>query len=159
MCIVIDTNVFGSVFDPNNAQHLEYHPVNKWVTEREGFMVLGGTRYIEELRQAKWYLGVLTELSRKGRVKRVRDDIVDRDYVVVEELLKGSRCDDCHLIAVIRVSGCRLICSNDRRADQYLKNPKLYPKAKGLKPPSIYRYKKHSSLLCRKNIVSIRNLA
>lgn len=156
MCIVIDTNVFGCVFNPSDSQHTEFLPVEKWVTQRDGFLVIGGTRYIDELRQSRAYLGVLTELSRKGRVKRVRDDIIDNECIILEALLKGSRCDDCHLIAIIRSSGCRLICSNDRRADEFLKNPKLYPK--GQRPPSIYRYKSHSPLLCRRNIVNIRNL-
>ena len=83
---------------------------------------------MDELRQAKAYYGVMAELSRKGRVKKVRDDIVDREYTLVEALLQRSKCDDCHLIAIIRVSGCRLICSNDHRADEYLKNPRCYAK-------------------------------
>lgn len=156
MCIVIDINVFGCVFNPKDSQHAEYLPVKKWVTEGEGFLVIGGTRYLTELQNARKYFGVMVELSRKGRVKKVRCDLVDKDHSEVETLLRGSKCDDCHLIAIIRVSRCRVICSNDRRADEYLKNPKCYPK--GQKPPSIYRYKAHQPLLCRKNIVHIQHI-
>ncbi len=155
MCIVIDINVFGSVFGSTNSNHDDYAPVQAWVTEREGFVVMGGSQYLSELKKSKQYYGVLIELSKKGRVIIVSTEVVDQQQVQVEKLLATSDCDDCHLIAIIRASGCRLICSNDRRADKHLKNPDCYPGRQ--KPPSIYRSKHHKHLLRQENIVRIRN--
>lgn len=156
MCIVVDTCTFGRVFDPNNSEHDEFKPVNEWV-QHEGFLVLGGTHYLDELRKSHKYHGVLVELSKKGRVKRVSDVLVDEHFKMVQELLNGSACNDCHLIAIIRVSGCRLVCSFDKKADTYIKDRRYY--LKGQKPPLIYRGKANKGLLCRRNIVSIRNVA
>lgn len=158
MCIIIDVNVFGAVFDKDNAQHADFSPVKIWVTKKKGFLVFGGAKYIDELERATRYHKILVELKKMGRVKQIKRDVVDADNALVDEMLAGTDCDDSHLIALVRVSGCRLICSNDISADRYLKKRKLYPKEKGLKPPSIYRSKKHKKLLCQKNIVILKNV-
>lgn len=156
MCIVIDMNVLPSILNAKAVDHYKYIDVYKWVFEGKGFIVFGGTHYIRELRALGSYLGIISELQRKGRTRRVIDELVDKEEVRVAKLLKGSGCDDCHLIAIIRTSGCRLICSNDKRADKYLKSRKCY--LKGQRPPHIYRDKNHKHLLCDKNICAIKNL-
>lgn len=156
MCIVIDMNVLPIILNAKHNDHNKYIDVHKWVTRGKGFIVFGGTHYINELRALGSYLGIISELQRKGRTRRLIDELVDKEELRVARLLKGSGCDDCHLIAIIRTSGCRLICSNDKRADKYLKNPKYYLKRQ--KPPHIYRDKTHKHLLCDKNICDIKNL-
>lgn len=155
VCIVIDTDVLGCVFDPANTRHSNYIPVTDWITKGEGFLVLGGTEYLRQLRDAPRYYKVMVELKKMGRVMRIRDVLVDEQCKQVWLLLgSNTRCDDAHLIAIIRASGCRLICSNDKRADTYLKNKRYYLRRQ--KPPSIYRNSDHRHLLCRRNIVNIR---
>jgi len=159
MCIVIDANVFGSVFSSKACDHAEYKPVKDWVTEGKGFIVYGGTKYNNELRRATQYLGIFVELRKKGRVKKIADDLVDQDQAVVEASVRGTEggtdFDDGHIVAIFRVSGCRLLCSNDARLDRYIKNRSLYLRKQ--RPPSIYRGKKHRRLLCDKNIVNLRH--
>jgi len=153
MCIVIDANVFGSVFCDKACDHAEYKPVKDWVTEGKGFIVYGGTKYNNELRRATQYLGIFVELRKKGRVKKITDDLVDQHQAEVEAVVRSGDFDDGHLVAIFRVSGCRLLCSNDARLDTYIKNRLLYLRKQ--RPPSIYRGKKHRRLLCDKNIVPL----
>ncbi len=155
MCLVIDTNVWCSVFRTDSISHAEYSPVLKWITTGPGFIVYGGTKYATELRKAPRYAAIFLELKKKGRVKLVDGSKVDADATRVEQAANTARCNDAHLIAIFCVSGCRLLCSNDQESDEFIKDKAYY--TDGQKPPSIYRSVQHSHLLCRRNIVRIRN--
>jgi hypothetical protein len=156
MCLVVDANVFSAVFNADASGHAEFAPVLAWVTTGPGFLVYGGTKYNSELSKAKHYLGIFIELRKKGRAKEVKRSLVDAHERVVKKIVNSSKCDDFHIIAIFRVSGCRLFCSNDQRADCYIKNPKLYLKRQ--KPPLIYRARAHKRLLNANNIVEIKNV-
>lgn len=156
MCIVIDINVFPIVFDSRHKEHSKFIDLFRWITTGRGFIVFGGTHYLKELKGIRSYLRFITELDRSGRTRRLIDELVDKEEKLVQKIINSNDCDDCHLIAIVRVSGCRLICSNDRRADKYLKNGKYYPKQQ--KAPHIYRDNSHKRLLCNKNICDIKNV-
>jgi hypothetical protein len=156
MCMVIDANVFNPVFRPDACNHAEFAPVLDWILNGSGFIVYGGTKYNEELNNARRYLGIFIELRKKGRAKEINRVLVDKHENIVRGLVNSDKCDDFHIIAIFRVSGCLLFCSNDARADCYIKDKRLYEK--GQKPPSIYRKRTHRKLLNPTNIVVIRNL-
>lgn len=156
MCLVVDANVFSSVFRPSSCNHAEFAPVLSWITAGPGFLVYGGTTYNNELKKAKFYLGVFLELKKKGKAKEVNRALVDKHEKIVKGLASHTKCDDFHIIAIFRVSGCVLFCSNDARADCYIQDRKLYEK--GQHPPSIYRNGTHRKLLNRHKIVQIRNV-
>lgn len=156
MCIVIDTNVLSCVFSLDSCYHKEYQSVYMWIINGEGFIVCGGTTYWNEIKKARKYLGVLAELKKKGKLKDIKQEVVDNQQTMVKGILP-SDCDDSHLIAIFRASGCRLLCSNDHRVDIYIKNKKYYLKKQRL--PKIYRNKKHAHLLCKKNIVTLQNVS
>lgn len=153
MCLVLDINVL-LVFQTDSAAHTEFAPVMNWVTRGAGFLVYGGTRYKQELARAAKYVPYFVELRRANRLREVNSGLVDSHQKTVESLAPAA-CDDPHIIAIFRVSGCRVFCSNDKRADEHTKNEQLY--LPGQKPPSIYRGRKHRRLLCKKNIVAIQN--
>lgn len=155
MCIVIDANVWCCVFRPDGSHHADYSAVLQWITLGQGFIVYGGSKYRQELRRAPRYLPIFLELRKQGRAKEINQAVVDTHEVEVKRVVDTPQCDDTHLIAIFRASGCRLLCSNDQRADVYIKNPRYYlPRQK---PPSIYRSAQHRPLLCQRNIVRIRN--
>lgn len=156
MCILIDINVLCCVFSSTPAQHPDFLPVKKWVTSGPGTIVYGGSHYRGELRKTFKYFGIMTELNRQGRISRIHDGQVDAAQQIVEDMIDDPRCDDPHLIAIIRVSGCRLICSNDRRADRYLKDHRLYNNRNSV--PKIFRNSSHRHLLNRRNIVALRSV-
>ena len=155
MCIVIDTNVWPCVFRSDSARHTDYKPVLNWITKGPGFVVYGGSKYQRELRNAPRYQAVFLELRKKGRAKIINHTLVDEHQDDVERVVNTPTCDDAHLIAIFRVSGCRLLCSNDQRADVFIKDRCCYVHQQ--KPPSIYRNSNHRHLLCRRNVVKIKN--
>jgi predicted nucleic acid-binding protein len=155
MCLVIDANVFSSVFNGLSSDHAEYEPVLAWITQGRGFIVYSGSKYKKELAQAHRYLQLFIELRKQGKVVEVNAVLVDQHEVVVNQLAGTKKCNDAHIIAIFRVSGCRLLCSNDQLSDKYIKNPALYLKRQ--KPPLIYRSVQHVHLLRNEHIVRIRN--
>jgi hypothetical protein len=152
MCIVVDANVLSAVFRRDSAAHSEYGPVLDWVMKGPGFFVYGGTKYAGELQS---YLPVFAELARQRKARAVNHALVDKHEKQVALLIHDTKCDDPHLIAMFRVSGCRLLCSDDKRADRYIKDRHNYLKRQ--KPPSIYRKKSHCHLLNPRNVVQIKH--
>lgn len=158
MCIIIDANTFCSVFNTTSTKHYHFEPVYRWIIYGKGFLVYGGTTYKNELKNAATYLGLFVELKKSGKAVEVDEDLVDQEERTVYSIIKASSTfDDGHLVAIVRISGCRLICTEDKSSDKYIKKKSLY--RKGQKPPAIYRYRsrRHVRLLCNKNIVAIRN--
>jgi len=155
MCLVIDANVFGAVFKTDSCNHADFVDVLNWITAGPGFLVYGGSKYRQELINARQYLATFIELKKKGKAKEISQKLVDENEEIVKKLIGHNKCDDFHIIAIFRVSGCLLFCSNDARADCYIKNRKLYEK--GQRPPSIYRNSSHRRLLNRHKIVQVKN--
>lgn len=165
MCIIIDSNTFHCVFDPKNEYSSDFQPVRNWLKqEPKAKLVYGGTKYKQELSKLKKYFQYLVELRKMGRIAQIDDKLVDIEEGHIkkkinesEVLTKGKKkdFDDPHIIAILIVSGCRLFCSKDKRADKYLKMKTLYPKH--FIRPSIYRDKNHIHLLSKNNIIELKN--
>lgn len=147
MCIVIDTCALHLVFLKKDC---DFTPVNKWILKGKGKVVVGGSRYNNELKGARKYLPILAELSRLGKIVKVDDKSVDDCEIQIKKLESSASFNDPHIVALIRESGCKLLCSVDSSSDKYIRNTKFYSKGKR---PSIYRSKKHINLLSDSNIV------
>jgi len=157
MCVVIDANTFHCTFDPSSILFNEFSPVNQWIhKEPRARLVYGGTKYKREMVALQKYFPYLVELRRLNKIAEINDSIVDSTETKVEAKVRNPKFNDAHIIAIFIVSGCRIFCSNDQRADKYLKMQLLYPKKH--KRPKVYRGKKHIHLLCRKNLVELRNV-
>ena len=149
MCIIIDSCTIPDFFDSSNA---DYEPIRKWIYTKNGKMVVGGTKYSSELRKLSKYLRLIAELSRQGRVVTIDRDSVDNAQREIKIIEPKSDFNDPHIVALVEVSGCRIVCTLDNKSDKYLKDNRFYRKAK---KPSIYKNASHSHLLCDKNIVSV----
>lgn len=156
MCIVIDVNTIPLVLSRSPQKHSEFAPVHEWILSARGAkMVYGGRKYKAELSGLKRYLSYIAELRKSGKVTLVADSAVDGEAKRVRKLVDADDFDDSHLVGIIAASGCRLLCSTDKRADKFIKMKTLYPR--GVSPPSIYRSREHAHLLCRRNIVKLLN--
>jgi predicted nucleic acid-binding protein len=155
MCIIIDTSAFAPVFVTTSELHVEFEPVLKWITTGKGKVVYGGTKYKGELQRAKKYLRIFNNLKRSGRTVEIDDQKVDHEQQLLESTLAHRDFDDAHLVAIIRASGCKLMCCEDERAHEFIKDGTLYPNPQYASPPKIYRNSSHSSLLCDQNIANI----
>jgi predicted nucleic acid-binding protein len=153
MCIIIDTCCFASVFDAKTIDHEHYQPVLKWVTDGKGKIIYGGTKYKEELAKAGKYLQLIVELRKAGKVIELELEKVDLVQYDVKSKETDLDFDDPHLIAIVIVSRCKIVCTHDRRSHKFLKKKSLYPKS--TYRPLIYSNKTHQSLLCDKHILGV----
>jgi hypothetical protein len=84
-------------------------------------------------------------------VREVDEKRVDEKQAELEKLVNHKNFDDPHIIAIIIVSGCQIICSTDDRAYPFFKMKELYPK--NFTRPKIYSGLNNKDLLCDENIV------
>ena len=124
MCIILDINILSSVFSQAAMKHREFEPVLKWITEGHGRVVYGGTKYKKELGKTP-YLKIFSLLNIYNRAIPLNDEEVDKEQQYVESLENDPDFDDPHIIAMVRVSGCKLLCSNDTRSIRFIRDKKF----------------------------------
>ncbi|MCB4810592.1 hypothetical protein LG204_04595 [Methylovorus menthalis] len=147
MGIVIDTNVFHKVFDDRSEGHADFVDIKKWFDDRQGVMILGGSKYKKEITHTHKNLILIKFLRDAGMVITFDDGLVDQREKEVVDLTKGTDCDDQHIIALLDISKCTILCSEDIRSYPFIKNKKLYKTPKH--NVRIYRYSKHKNMLIR----------
>jgi hypothetical protein len=152
MCIVLDINCFPSVFKEDTENHQEFKPVKNWIIEGKGKIVYGGTKYFEELAKLPQYVRFINSLKRAGKVVTIDDKKVDNKQQELSRF-ENKDFDDPHIVAILIVSGCCLVCSSDRRAYPFFKNNEWYPKGRNI--PKIYSGSQNQDLLCDRNIAEL----
>ena len=155
MSIVVDINALAPVFNSSCVEHAEFAPVEDWIRNGDGLLVFGGTKYREELSSSGRYLNVVVELKRSRRAVEVQETLVDQAERHIRSLTENRAFNDHHIIAIIRVSGCRLLCTKNSQHDRFFKDRTLY--SRGQRPPKIYRSRSHRRLLCPANCVTPQN--
>lgn len=149
MCIVVDTNTFSKVFSTANKEHHKFKPVLEWILHGKGSVVYGGKSYIKEIGLQK--IKLLKYLNDVGKAVSLNSEKINIEEQKVSNLIPDSEdFDDPHIIAILRVSECKLICSDDKRLDPYIKDSRLFSSMK--KRPRIYRNRRNKSLLSDKYI-------
>jgi hypothetical protein len=151
MCLVIDACCLANVLNPADIFHPRFAPVFEWVFSGKGRMIYGGTKYKNELSRLSKYLGLVAELERKGKVVRVSDVEVDALAETLKADVGEAGFDDEHLIAIVIVSRCFIVATNDTRAKSYLKRRAFYS-CRGLRRPKIYSSERNKDLCCDKHI-------
>ena len=146
MCIVSDVNALPFVF---TNKVTDFTPVKDWLIKGPGKIVYGGTSYIYELTKMARYNRILKLLGDQNKTVVVEKTAVDhKQREIVLKL--DNKCNDPHLIAILAVSRCKLICSKDVQSYRFLKQSDLYPH--GYTHPKIYSKRQHANLLCDANI-------
>lgn len=153
MCIIIDTNALGDVFNKESLFHHEFEPVKNWILHGKGKIVYGGSKYKNELKSAGKYLKLLVEFSKMNKVVRINDEKVDERENEIKKNNRHCNFNDEHLIAIVIGSGCMLICTKDSSAVPFIKDSLYYPKS--CKRPKIYSGKRNKNLLTDCNIAPI----
>lgn len=151
MCIVVDTCALPSVFEARSKDHLHYRPVLSWVVAGRGKVVYGGTKYRRELRRASKYHSLLAELKREGKVVEILDSDVDSHEKLLSR--KEPKFNDAHIAAIVIVSRCKLVCTNDTKAVPYLTMTSLYPRP--VRRPKVYSYSERRTLLVDRHIAEV----
>jgi hypothetical protein len=156
MCALIDANCLSKVFDPTNSEHANYLPVWKWINEARGArMIYGGSTYLKGLGRLRRILGLVVELRRKNRVVVLSTADVDTIEHEIINTIGSSGHEDEHLVAIVIVSGCRVVVTGDDAAIQLLKRTELY-QGREAKVPRIYQRTEHEHLCCEDNVITVR---
>ena len=140
MCVIVDTNIAPLVLLVNGQN--DYEPIRNALKNGKARLVAGG-RLRRELGRSREILRKFLEYERSGKARLIPDSEVDREERNV--VAEGTcRSDDQHIIALARVSGARLLCSDDGnlQADFGDRNI-LEPKG------NVYKYRKHAHLIGR----------
>jgi hypothetical protein len=152
MCVIIDANTIGKVFDLRNADHKRFSPVAAWVTTGTGSVVYGGTKYLKELGGGR-YLDLFSQLAKAGRAVCINTKAVDDRARELKARVPDKEFDDEHLVALVGLSKCCLVCTDDVRALPYLKRKDLYPP--GVRVPFIFRSPADKKHCCDRFIVEV----
>ena len=153
MCLIIDTCCVPSVFNAQSKEHAEFIPVLHWVTIGKGRMIYGGTRFNAELARLPKYFPIIKQLSKQRRAIEIQSPTIDKLEKQLEAQVSNPDFDDAHLVALVTISKCRVVCTKDQRFHPYLQDFHLYPKKQ--KPPKIYSAASHVKLCCDKHLVAI----
>ena len=109
MCAIVDNNVRDQVFGNNRPSAGEFF--FNWLEERGGRLVIGG-ELLRELSGYSNFTDWLPGAIRSGRVSVIPDQTVDAE---AESLRAEGICrsNDEHVLALARLSGARLLFTND----------------------------------------------
>ena len=128
MCGILDTNCLPEVFGDNRPKVGE--KFYDWFTTGNGRLVVGGALYRELCTGSEKFRTSANQLQLAGRMRRIPDTEVDAKAACLDE--KGlCRSDDAHVIALAKISGARLLCSNDADLQQDFKNKSLLDEPRG----------------------------
>ena len=146
MCVIIDASCFGEVF--GFPCHSKYRPVIDWISlpRGDGRVVYGGGKFAREIERSAAAKRWFAEMFRAGRAIRIPESIVDEEEARIRET-ELCESDDEHIVALARLSGSRVVCTEDRALWDDLRNSNLVrPRAR------LYRSAEHARLLRHNNI-------
>lgn len=151
MCIIIDTNCLSDVFCTDSKSHKKFKPVLEWIIKGIGKMVIGGTKYKEELKKNRKISKFVQLLNTKAQKVIIIDDKkVDKWQKKIEKKITHPDFDDPHLPAMVIVGKCQLICTGDTRSVKHVTRADIYPK--GTVVPKYYTSGRNKNLLCQNYI-------
>lgn len=146
MCLIIDNNVRGKVLIHDDP---DYIPVKEALIDHKNVMVYGG-KLRREYFQSKKIRKILVTFDQAGIAKAIKDSLVDDETQRVIRL-NFCRSDDEHIVALARVSGARLLCSEDEDLHADFTNRVFINSPRG----KIYQNPGHIGVL-NKNCVNCR---
>ena len=142
--MIIDADVAAEVFAL--PVHEDYAPLWKWIHHKDGRIVYGGRNF--------------TELAKLNNVRRRLKTLWDAGLALAEDdrkvdkeekaVIRKSQCrsNDTHVIALARVSGARVLCTDDQALQTDFKDRDLVPAPKG----KIYKKASHAAVLGHNSI-------
>lgn len=149
MWIIVDNDISVDFFI--QKKETDYAPVYKWLNAGKGKIVYGGKNR-DELVQHADVASELIDLDQAGRAYYEKDS---RLLSLIESLLCSNsdyKCNDCHVLALARLSGCRILCSNDKALCGDFGKRALLGDSRG----RVYKNNSHRDLLYKKNNHSSR---
>ncbi|MCJ7720319.1 MAG: hypothetical protein MUO36_02505 [Candidatus Hadarchaeum sp.] len=155
MGIVIDADCFHALFNERNKLHSKFKPVRSLIEEGRLVMVYGGAMYLKQMEDAR-VTDAVANWWRIGRAKRVCHKSVDENErglinSIGYHRTKKGKFNDHHLIAIVIVSKCRLVCTKERDNNDHLTRRQHYPR--GCHVPFLFTNRTNPRLLSRKGVM------
>ena len=127
MCAIVDANVAYEVFGDNRTPAGAHFYA--WLMRRNGGMLVAGGKLLRELSDNSNFRAVFADRLRAGRAKRVPDDEIDSALDELPNELVES--DDHHVLALAKVSGARLLFTNDNALQDDFRNRRIIGGTRG----------------------------
>ena len=131
MCAIVDANVRDQVF--GNAQSEAGAFFLNWLLKPNGGTLALGGKLRQELSddgRNRDFLRVYGQLRLDGRVKDIPDEQVDSETATLQAR-RICRSNDAHVLALARVSGARLLYSNDQALQEDFNDPQIVNDPRG----------------------------
>ncbi len=131
MCAIVDANVRDQVFGA--AQSAAGKFFLDWLLKPKGGILALGGKLRSELSDGgrnENFMKVYGELRRDGRVKDVPDGEVEAETANLEAH-QICRSNDAHVLALAKVSGARLLFSNDLDLQKDFSSPQIINEPRG----------------------------
>ena len=129
MCAILDNNVRHEVFGDRDAQTPAGKYFLDWVESSSGRLVIGG-ELRRELSGYGRFLTWMRTATRRNVVRSIDDKQVDDET----RNLRGQgncRSDDEHVLALARISGARLLFTNDQDLQDDFRDPGIVGGTRG----------------------------
>ena len=153
MCVIVDMCCIPHVFDKRSKSHSDFSPLLAWIDGDSGRLLIGGTKYKKELRTMVKYFGVFLNYEKQHKLVRLDDAAVDLFAKIAKRGERSQRFNDEHIVAMVAVSGCKVVCTNDKEAMPFIRKKDLY-KQSPYGPPKIYNKSSHKHLCCKDHVVA-----
>lgn len=127
MCAIVDAQVSHEVFGDNRS--LAGAEFLDWIKE-SGRLVVGGKLFDELMKSGDGFREWAKQAQFAGKLIKLNNTEVNKmtERIETEEAIKSN---DPHVLAVARISGARLLFSNERDLHEDFKNTKLINNPKG----------------------------
>ena len=129
MCAIVDTNVYHEVFTTGSQSDAGKYFYD-WLMKRNGGTLVSGGGHLRELNRIADFKRVFAERLQAGRARRIPDEAVDSE---TDTLRSQGICDsnDEHVLALARVSGARLLFTNDDALQDDFRNRRIVDGTRG----------------------------
>ncbi len=139
MCLIVDANTGATLVNSD----VEAIPILEWLDKGAGSVAIGG-KLSTELSEHRRLWRKLAEYTRSGACKVYPTAKIEGQYSQINRQQMSS--NDIHILALARVSGCRLLFSRDNALSRDFKNKKIIPPRDG-QAGRIYRDSRDRALL------------
>ncbi len=120
MCAIIDASVVFEAFGKKTTKAGKRF--REWLESANGMLVVGGDSLVELTKNGN-FSSWLTEARRRGNwVRQVSQHDID---AASDALNQDFKSNDGHILALARVSGARLLFTNDRALQKDFANTNL----------------------------------
>ncbi len=147
MSIIIDTCTFSAIVNKDNVQHDDFIPVIKWVIEGKAKIIIGGNIFDREILRVTTFNNFLKLLSSFGKVYREDEKKIEDEITYIEALGLPSDFDDPHIMALFRVTKCKVFCTSDKRTFKYFNDNRIIEKRFKPKIYTNYRHRPNPGIL------------